>query len=202
MTDTAIKPRRKLGWLAAFVAIVLAVCAAAAGLYWYRRRANYPIVYLYERQAIAAAEEFDVPPAIVLAIMYAESYGNPTAKSHAGAVGLMQLLPGTAREIAEDRLKETYDEAMLTDPVTNLRWGAFYLRHLYNKYGDWRTTFAAYNGGLGNVDKWITAQGGTPGSDPVGDIPFPETAGYVVKVERARGFYQRRIDRQQRTEEK
>lgn len=115
----------------------------------------------YEKEINAAAEEFDLPPNLIAAMMKQESAGDPNAVSEKGATGLMQLMEGTATEMGvTDRL----------DPSQNIRGGAKYIKMMLDKYGDLPTALAAYNAGPGNVDK----HKGIP--------PFAETQNYVNKI--------------------
>nr|WP_269432540.1 lytic transglycosylase domain-containing protein [Paenibacillus sp. VKM B-2647] len=108
-----------------------------------------------------AADRYSVPAGILKNIMMAESSGNPNIPdSPAGAQGLMQFMPGTARDLRIDPY----------DPNQAIQGAARYLSQLYSKYGDWKLAVAAYNAGPGNVDKY----GGVP--------PFAETQAYVQKV--------------------
>ena len=107
-----------------------------------------------------AAQHHQVDPALVRAVMTAESGGNPQATSPVGAMGLMQLMPGTAKALG---VQNAYD------PRENLEGGAKYLSELTAKYG-LEKGVAAYNAGPGAVEK----HGGVP--------PYPETQHYVKKV--------------------
>ena len=98
----------------------------------------------------------------------------------AGAMGLMQLLPDTARGIAVRTGGDAFVVDDLYSPEINVRYGAWYLRNLLDRYGDERTALAAYHAGPGNVDSW-RRQG-------VG-IQFPETRSYVDKVEHVKQVY-------------
>ena len=111
-----------------------------------------------------------------------ESKFDANARSSAGAVGLMQLTPQTAEGIAQYTGGANFTLSDLTDPEINVRYGAWYLRHLLDKYGDERTALAAYNAGQDNVDRWRAA--GEP-------VQFPETRAYVDRVERLKGIYRR-----------
>ena len=131
--------------------------------------------------ALSAADEFAVPPGLVLAVAEVESDFKPDARSPVGAMGLMQLMPDTFRYLSDDKLFEHLPDAAITDKRVNLRYGACYLAYLYNRFGDWRVTLAAYNAGEGRVSLWL--------DDPrYGDgtrllkIPFPETESYLTKV--------------------
>ena len=126
------------------------------------------------------SEKFDVPEEIVWAVIKTESNFNASAVSNKGAVGLMQLIEPTFEEISNLRLKEGLPSGMRYDPETSIRYGTYYLSYLYDRYGDWDTVIAAYNGGLGKVDGWM----GEDGKLTLDEIPFDyfETISYVIKV--------------------
>jgi peptidoglycan lytic transglycosylase len=115
-------------------------------------------------------------------VIYQESKFNPDVKSSSGAIGLMQLLPATAEGIAVHTGGTKFVESDLYNPEINVRYGAWYLRHLLDKYGDERTALAAYNAGQQNVDRWRAAGKG---------VQFPETVAYVDRVERLKEIYRR-----------
>lgn len=116
-----------------------------------------------------------------------ESKFNPNARSSAGAVGLMQLTPSTAQGIAEYTHGTRFQLSDLTNPDINVRYGAWYLEHLVQKYGDEKLALAAYNAGEQNVDSWRAAHEG---------IQFAETRAYVAKVERLKVIYRRTYAKQ------
>jgi soluble lytic murein transglycosylase len=144
---------------------------------WYQR-ARYPL--RYETIVRAHARNYDLPPALLAAVIYTESKFDADARSDAGAVGLMQLLPDTARGIAARTGGDGFVESDLLDPEINVRYGSWYLRHLLDRYHDVPTALAAYHAGQGNVDDWLRDGGG---------IRFPETRHYVEKVLDARQVY-------------
>ena len=111
-----------------------------------------------------------------------ESKFNPEARSDAGAIGLMQLTPSTAKGIAKYTGGSRFRISDLTNPDINIRYGAWYLGHLMQKYGNERLALAAYNAGQENVDRWQQRHVG---------IQFDETKVYVAKVERLRKLYRR-----------
>ncbi len=113
--------------------------------------------------ADAAADRYGLPRALVRSVMAAESGFQPFAISPKGAVGLMQLMPGTAQDLGADPY----------DPAQNVDAGARYLRDLLEKYNyGLRHALAAYNAGPGAVDKY----NGIP--------PYRETIDYIVRIEK------------------
>jgi soluble lytic murein transglycosylase len=145
----------------------------------------YPL--RYSTIVRAHAHNYDLNPALLAAVIDEESKFRADAKSSAGAVGLMQLLPATAKGIAIHTGGSKFVTSDLYDPEINVRYGAWYLHHLLQKYGDERLALAAYNAGQQNVDTW-RAEGK--------DIQFPETRAYVDKVERLKGIYRRTYARE------
>ena len=128
-----------------------------------------------------------VEPALVHAIIRQESLFDPTAGSHKGAQGLMQLLPSTARNVARSE-GIGYARERLFDPDYNIRLGAAYLHELLRRYdGSYTLAIAAYNAGPRRIDRWLTEFGDPrrPEVDPVDwveKIPFGETRNYVQRV--------------------
>jgi soluble lytic murein transglycosylase len=163
----------------------VAVLALAIGAAWTVReepdfylRARYPLEYEHIIRGHAANHGLD--PALVAAVVYVESRFDPNAKSAAGAIGLMQLLPETAKGIALRTGGDGFVVADLRDPEINVRYGSWYLDHLREMYGDMSLTLAAYHAGPGNVDHWREQGLG---------IPFPETREYIEEIERLRRVY-------------
>ncbi len=126
-----------------------------------RSRKRTPRVRSYDSLIFDTAQEQRVPPALVKAVIAAESHFNPQAVSPKGAQGLMQLMPATARDLGVRDPLEARD---------NVRGGARYLRRLMDRYGDLSRALAAYNAGPTAVDRY----GGVP--------PYPETRQYVDRV--------------------
>ncbi|MFA6115073.1 MAG: lytic transglycosylase domain-containing protein [Sphingomonas sp.] len=124
---------------------------------------------------------------MIHAIARQESQFDRAAVSHAGARGLMQLMPGTARETA-GKLGMSYDPGSLTnDTDYNIMLGSSYFERIYRLYGSYPLAVAAYNAGPGNVNKWLRANGDprTPGVDMIDwieAIPIYETKNYVQRV--------------------
>jgi soluble lytic murein transglycosylase len=164
------------------------VVVAAAGAFLYLQRAEPPwwarLWYPLRYSAIVRghAANYRLNPALLAAVIEQESKFNPDARSSTGAVGLMQLQPATAEGIAIRTGGSKFRLSDLTNPEINVRYGAWYLRHLLDKYHDERTALAAYNAGQENVDRWQAAHEG---------VQFAETRAYVARVERLKGIYRR-----------
>ncbi|MEN2980183.1 lytic transglycosylase domain-containing protein [Tistrella bauzanensis] len=138
--------------------------------------------------------------ALVHAIARQESEFNPRAVSRAGAVGLMQLMPGTARNTA-GQVALAYQPERLTDPLYNMTLGRAYLGRMIERYrGNLVLAVASYNAGPGKVDEWIGRYGDP--RDPSVDvidwiekIPYGETRNYVQRVLEALTVYRHRLGR-------
>ncbi len=182
--------RRLLAATALALAIVVAVAvwAVRAEPDWYVQL-RYPL--RYELILVSHGENYDLPPSLLAAVAYSESGFDPRAVSPAGAVGLMQLLPSTAQGIADRTGGGGFRRRDLYDPEISVRYGAWYLAHLRDKYADHPQALdlalAAYNAGQGNVDSWVDR---TPVGEPVA-IPFPETRAYIAKVRHVQDLYRR-----------
>ena len=134
----------------------------------------------YKEIVLGHAHNYDLDPALLAAVIYQESKFNADARSDRGAIGLMQLLPETAKGIAVRTGGSNFQVSDLYDPEINVRYGAWYLRHLLDKYGSERLALAAYNAGQANVDRW-RAQG-LP-------VQFSETRDFVDRVEKLKSTY-------------
>lgn len=129
------------------------------------------------------AADKDLDPALIAAVIYAESRFRDQT-SHAGARGLMQITPETAREIEKLSGGSTFVLEDLADPDINIAYGSFYLRYLLDKYpGNAVAALAAYNAGETRVNEW----GG--GELELEDIRFDETRAYVDDVLQKREEY-------------
>jgi peptidoglycan lytic transglycosylase len=141
-------------------------------------RIRYPL--RYPSIVRGHARNYRLDPSLLAAVIEAESKFKPDAKSSSGAIGLMQILPSTAHGIALHTGGANFHTDDLYNPEINVRYGAWYLRHLLDKYGDERTALAAYNAGQDNVDRWIAHGSG---------IGYAETRAYVDHVEKLKHIY-------------
>ena len=170
--------------LLALLLASVALAGAAAYVFttepgWYVR-IRYPL--RYDAIVRGHARNYNLDPALLAGVIYQESKFSVHARSSSGAIGLMQLLPDTAKGIAVHTGGSRFRVADLDDPEINVRYGSWYLRHLLDKYGDERTALAAYNAGQDNVDRWRRAGRG---------IQFSETRNYVDRVEELKRIYRR-----------
>jgi soluble lytic murein transglycosylase len=138
------------------------------------------------------AADKGVDASLIAAVIYTESHFRDQT-SHAGATGLMQLLPSTADYIARKSGGTRFTRSDLATPQINIAYGTWYLRYLLAKYhGNVVLTLAAYNAGEGKVDQWWqAAQARGEHFDVARHIPFAETRDYVHRVLSARREYRR-----------
>ena len=144
---------------------------------------TYPVAY--SEYIYKYADEYDLDPYLVMAVIKVESNFVPEAHSNY-AGGLMQLTEETAQWNA-DQMGITYYDYM--DPETNIKLGCHYLNHLIEHYDNLDTALAAYNGGMGNVHEWLSDSRYSDDGKTLKDIPFPETKNYVIKVNDAWTHY-------------
>lgn len=149
----------------------------------------YPVYY--EDIIGRYSREYGIDPFLVTSIILVESGFQEHAQSTKGASGLMQLMPDTARWVASQLGYPQFDEKKLFDPNLNVQLGTWYLASLYRQFGDWVIALAAYNGGHGNVQKWLDEARWSGEAETVEDIPFGETRFYVSRVVRTYGWYHR-----------
>ena len=194
MTARASAHRRagRRAWL-----IGLAVAVAALGLGWYALHQAMPDWYArlwypleYEAEIREESRRNGLEPALVAAVIYQESSFVPDSRSNEGAVGLMQLLPSTARFVADLPRRPSPPPDELLDPAVNIAYGTRYLRYLVERHGDVRLALAAYNAGESNVSDWLAAARAEGRALRVPeDLPFPETREFVRGVQEALGIY-------------
>lgn len=145
---------------------------------------QYPMKYQSFVEKYAA--EFSLEKELVYAIIRTESKFDPYAVSTTGAKGLMQIQEETAQDCAKDLKMENFSLEALFDPEINIRLGCYYFSKLLKRYkGNIQLSVAAYNGGPGNVEKWLRDEAYTNEKGELVHIPFPETKNYVVRVTEA-----------------
>lgn len=142
----------------------------------------------YQDQITETSENFNIDPLLTASIVKVESDFDNDAQSHQGAQGLMQLLDDTARHSAEVIGMDYYPEK-LNDIDYNLKLGVGYYNYLIKYYNNQKLALAAYNGGVGNIDKWINDGILDKENPDISKIPFEETRQYVTKVESTYDVY-------------
>ena len=151
---------------------------------------RYPVPH---RDAMAAAaRQWNVDEALVYGIIRQESRFMPHARSRVGAMGLMQLMPTTARWVARQIPVQPFDAAMLVRPEVNVHMGSYYFRRVLTDLGDQILATAAYNAGPGRARRWRDERP-LEGAIYAETIPFNETRDYVKKVFTNLWFYSHRL---------
>ncbi len=183
--------RRRIGLLAAAV-IAGAVCAAVVSGLGEDAVREFTLPLHHDDIIRQQAADKDLDPALIAAVIYEESRFRDQT-SHAGARGLMQITPETADAIAQHSGGTRFKHSDLASPQINISYGAYYLRLLLDHYGGNETlAIAAYNAGMGNVDRWVAEAGGPEGFQSAEHIPFPETRAYVENVMDSRRAYRKK----------
>ena len=133
-----------------------------------------PIVY-------KSAQKYDIDSALIMAVIEIESKFKRKAVSKAGAIGLMQIMPKTAKSLSRELNIKKYNKNSLYNPEINIKIGTYYLKKLLQEFNnDIDLTLAAYNAGMGNIKKWQKQKK---------EIPFEETRTFIKKVKSARIKY-------------
>ncbi len=178
-----------------FIALALAVITLI-GVFYFGSisvlKTLYPLKYAdsVERQA----EENNLSPYFVYAVIECESGFDPEAVSHVGATGLMQIMPDTFEWISS-KLGEAKDYSLATKPEVSIKYGCYLYGYLMKKYKSEETALAAYHAGMGNADKWLRDERYSADGKTLHTIPFPSTADYVKKVIRTKNIYEKLYDR-------
>lgn len=137
----------------------------------------------YREKIIAYSRENGINPAMISAIVFTESRFDSVAKSHKGALGLMQIMPATGKWVAEQMGWKDFSPNDLLNPERNLKAGTWYLAYLWRLFNqNENLALASYNAGSSYVLKWV--QEGVWYGDLIKleQIPFPETKKYLLKI--------------------
>jgi soluble lytic murein transglycosylase len=170
-------------------ALGAAVEAGAPGLPPRLWQLYYPLGYAEHVRAAARAAGLD--PYFVAAVIREESSYDPRARSGAGAMGLMQLMPDTARFVAQELGHPLAEVAALWEPPVNVALGSRYLAQLHARFRDPLLAIAAYNAGPHRVQRWVAERPRADMEEFVDQIPFDETRGFAKRVYTSWHHYRR-----------
>ncbi|EYE89214.1 lytic transglycosylase [Fervidicella metallireducens AeB] len=135
----------------------------------------------YKKYVYMYSKEYNLDPNLIFSFIKVESKFNPYAISNKNARGLMQITPKTGKYIASLLGEQDYSEEKLFEAQTNIKFGCYYISKLYKDFnGNMDCVIAAYNGGEGNVRKWV--RNSTDKRLNIEEIPFNETRNYVIKI--------------------
>lgn len=191
---TANKKKRSRAAVIAAVSVcaLLLVCLTvfcARGWELEKQKLIYPLEY--EQELLSAAEEFEIDPCLLAALVYCESSFRADAVSNVGAIGLMQIMPETGEWLSSKiELDGEYTVESLYEPEVNLRLGCWYLSFLHRRYdGRWQEALTAYIAGQGQVDKWLKDPALSADGKTLDVIPGQDVKEYAAKVLRTHEIY-------------
>ncbi len=177
---TKPKPKKIILWVLFFLLTIYLLVFIINNSHWLKRK-KYPL--LYEEIIRKYASLYEVDPFMTASIIFIESRFDPTAISVKDARGLMQILPSTGEWVAESIGLSNYSDKQLLEPDVNIQIGCWYLSYLNSQFpNDKELVLAAYNGGIGNVNKWLSNREYSKDGKQLDRIPFVETRNYVEKV--------------------
>lgn len=163
------------------IILMLVFAVVSCNMFFNIKRAvkYYPTIEKY-------CKEYKVDSLLAISVMKVESNFNPNAKSKKGAIGLMQIMPQTGKDVAEQYLNMDFTEDKLYEPDFNIMIGVYYIKILADMFdGNINLVLASYNAGLGNVQKW-RIENPIIEYDPE-EVPFKETKKYVAKINKIYG---------------
>jgi len=178
------KRRAIISWLTIAFALLL---VAGLSMFFVARR----VFPLNHRDIIAAnAIENDIDEYLIMAIIMTESSFRDTVVSHAGAIGLMQIMPQTGEHIAQRIGFEDFTLEALNEPAVNIQFGTWYISQLIEQFnGNLDTALAAYNAGRNKVRGWLADERFSTDGENLDYIPYPETRNFVSRVNLYRRIY-------------
>ena len=178
----------KIQQLIILVVLIVIVIGLISQSNWFWRMV-YPL--RYGELISESSQKYGLDPALVAAMIFVESKFKPTACSHKGARGLMQIMPETGQWIAEQLERTDYQESMLYEPALNIEFGSWYLASLKREFNHQLViVLAAYNAGRGNVARWLEEDWDGQ-QKSVSQLPFDETRNYVNQILKVYQYYQK-----------
>lgn len=191
MVVSVKKVRKSLKVLLVFAIIIV------VGIYLllYIGKRMFPLEY--RDLVVKYSQENELDPSLVFSVIKAESNFNPQATSHKNARGLMQIIDNTGIWAANKMGIKEFKVEYLYDPEINIKIGCWYLKNLRNEIYNYNgqlnneLVLAAYNGGIGNVQKWLSDRAYSSNGKTLDKIPYKETENYVRKVKYYQEIYKR-----------
>lgn len=189
--------KRKSHRLRNFIIFLIIISIIGGVAFWFFSGSNlknaqnaigrklYPVKY--SEYVEKAAEDYGLDPALIYAVIRTESKFNPNCESHAGAVGLMQMMPDSFKWVQKLR-KTSLDDSELENPSVNIDYGCYLLKYFLKHYKDEKCAVAAYNAGF-VVSDWLKNKKYSPDGKTLENIPYKETEKYVKKVEQTKDMY-------------
>lgn len=169
-----------------------AIATIARAEHWDDLELRFPLAW--REGVVNQARAGALDPAWVYAVIRQESGFRPAARSPVGALGLMQIMPATGRQIARELQDAAATDPPLLQPETNIRYGVHYLRRMLERLQDNPVlATAAYNAGPNKVAQWLPARAAVPADVWAETIPYRETRAYVQRVMEYAAIYQRRL---------
>ncbi len=183
---TAAKIAQQWGWHR------VAILTVARAKYWDDVGLRFPIDYAEKIQQNARLQQLDTT--IIYALVRRESMFDETAGSPVGAMGLMQIMPQTGKQIAREINYPWKSKSVLLQPDVNLKFGTYYYRQMLDKFdGHFALAAAAYNAGPHNVTRWLNFDGDYAADIWIETITYKETRAYVAAVLAYALIYQSRL---------
>lgn len=173
--------------LIVLILIILATIFAAAFQETLQKQ-RYPLFYADLIKEYSAKN--GIEPALVAAVIFCESSFDPDAVSHAGAIGLMQLMPDTFDWLSR-LMDEDFIGGEIDDIETNISCGCYYLGWMQRKFGSEQASLAGYNAGHGITARWLADENYSKDGMTLDEIPYEETRKYVEKVLKTKEIYKK-----------
>ena len=195
---TARRHRKKSSGFKNFLAWIFVLAIFAGGIVFFvtsysentkneLEKLSYPIEY--SEYVEKASDEYNLDEALIYAVIRTESGFNPEAESPVGACGIMQMMPSSFEWLQGLRgTSGEYTTEDLFNPEICIDYGSYLLRYFMDTYNDERCAIAAYNAGF-VVGEWLEDENYSPDGKTLIDTPYPETSGYIEKVESAKEMY-------------
>ncbi|MBS4051110.1 MAG: transglycosylase SLT domain-containing protein, partial [Methylomonas sp.] len=172
----------------------MAIFTLAKAQHWDDMELRFPLWFNNQIQSNAGRNQLD--PALVFALIRQESAFDEFAGSPAGAIGLMQVMPKTARQIAGELRQDWNNDFNLLNPDINIRYGSYYFKKVLDQFGGhFVLAAAAYNAGANRIKQWLPKDQDLPADIWIETIPYKETRGYVSSVLMYALIYQQRLNR-------